>query len=98
MNEPEANLTTEEIPLDPDEFNIEPGDAVFILAIILVFVLIVAVVCRFTVSMATPINTANSTPVIEHRDLENQVNWADRELLYLQRGPLMANDSSNYRF
>lgn len=54
--------------------------------------------CRFTVSMATPINTANSTPVIEHRDLENQVNWADRELLYLQRGPLMANDSSNYRF
>ena len=53
--------------------------------------------CRFTVSMATPINTANSTPVIEHRDLENQVNWADRELLYLQRGPLMANDS-NYRF
>ena len=46
MNEPEANLTTEEIPLDQDEFNIEPGDAVFILAIILVFVLIVAVVCR----------------------------------------------------
>ena len=46
MSEPEANLTTEEIPLDPDEFNIEPGDAVFILAVILVFVLIVAVVCR----------------------------------------------------
>ena len=49
--------------------------------------------CRFTVSMATPINTANSTPVIEHvGNLENQVNWADRELLYLQRGPLLAND------
>ena len=43
--------------------------------------------------MATPINTANSTPVIEHRDLvDNQVNWADRELLYLQRGPVMADD------
>ena len=43
--------------------------------------------------MATPINTANSTPVIEHvGNLENQVNWADRELLYLQRGPLLAND------
>ena len=46
MNEPEANLTTEEIPLDIDEFNLETVDAVFILAVILVFVLIVAVVCR----------------------------------------------------
>ena len=46
MSEPEANLTTEEIPLDIDEFNLETVDAVFILAVILVFVLIVAVVCR----------------------------------------------------
>ena len=43
MNEPEAN-STERIPLD--EFNLEPVDVVFILAVILFFVLIVAVVCR----------------------------------------------------
>ena len=45
MNEPEAN-STERIPLDDDEFNLEPVDVVFILAVILFFVLIVAVVCR----------------------------------------------------
>ena len=49
MNEPEANLTTEKIPIETaseDEFNLETVDAVFILAVILFFVLIVAVVCR----------------------------------------------------
>ena len=52
---------------------------------------------RFTIRMATPANSRMTTPrsnsLLDGRIHENQCTWADRELLYLQRGPLLANDT-----
>ena len=48
---------------------------------------------RFTIRIATPVNSAVSTPMVDHHRIqESQCTWADRELLYLQRGPVLADD------
>ena len=50
---------------------------------------------RFTIRSATPMNSNESTPrhvpILDNVE-DNQIQWADREMLYLQRGPLLAMD------
>lgn len=65
------------------------ADIIFILSTLVLFLGMVALVCSFTIRQATPINSGHSTPrSLPSPSLENQCAWADRELLYLQRGPL----------
>jgi hypothetical protein len=74
---------------DLDDVHIIHTDDFLMLKQILLFCF-----CRFTIRMATPINstdTTRSNSLINGGPREHQCAWADRELLYLQRGPLLAD-------